>query len=179
MIERKVYRPRCCKCEFHLCYNGDVPQKLKGVFLKAGYRYCTAGKRAWQLTRKEAKATASVPTRCPLVRSPIVLRIYCYKDDSTSILRTLFSAQGVPCSPSEYQYAMRYEGNTMLTAYQFQRLAKQQRPADLLGVPLHTGEVIEIDDGLVPYCFYLESSSIARCIYFSGQKARKNRLEEN
>lgn len=152
---------------------------MKGVPLKAGYRYCTAGKRARQLTEKEAKATSSLPSRCPLFKSPAKLRIYCFKDAKTDFLHTLFSAQGVPRSPSEYQYAMRYEGHIMLTAYQFQKLAKQQKPADLLGIPLDAGEIIEIDDGLVPYCFYLESSSIARCIYFSGEKARKNRLEEN
>ena len=40
-------------------------------------------------------------------------------------------------------------------------------------------EVVEIGDGIVPYCFYLVEPFIVRSIYFNGEKARKNRLEDS
>ena len=177
MVERKVRKPRCHGCAFFLPYREDVPKKVKGVLLKSGYQYCTAGKRAWQFTKSEARKTSSLPSRCPRVNIPADLRVYCWKDGNTEFLHALFMAQGVKFSPSEHQYAMRWEGKTEMTAYQFQKLVKQQRPSELLGLPLHTNEIVEIDDGLEPYCFYLVDRSTARCVYFSGEKARENQLE--
>ena len=36
MIKKKVYKPRCLGRECYHTYNGLVPQKIKGIFLKPG-----------------------------------------------------------------------------------------------------------------------------------------------
>lgn len=73
---------------------------------------------------------------------------------------------------------MRYEGTTDLTASQFQRELRERSVHEILGIVVHTEEVVEIDDGLNPYCFYFSGERfMPYVIYFKGERARENTLE--
>ena len=49
--------------------------------------------------------------------------------------------------------------------------------SDILGFPVRTNEVIEIDDGLKPYCFFVHEYGIELLAYFDRDCARKNKLD--
>ena len=67
-----------------------------------------------------------------------------------------------------------------LTAVQFQKGLSETDAQELLKVPVHWDEVIEIDDGLTPYCFHIPNGGgRPRLIYFKGERARENPLESS
>lgn len=78
----------------------------------------------------------------------------------------------------EYQYAMRYEGVSKLTARELESLESSGTLEQLLGTPVTAEEIIEIDDGLTPYFFYVQNAYTVWCIPFDGEKARQNKLED-
>lgn len=176
MIKKKVCKPRCTGRECYHNYNGLVPQKIKGIFLKPGCRYCTGGKRTRQFKGRDPKTY--VPSWCPLQNSPPILRIYHYKNSQTALLRLLLDRDNVEHNPSEYQYAMRYEGVSKLTARELESWESSGTLEQLLGTPVTAEEIIEIDDGLTPYFFYVQNAYTVWCIPFDGEKARQNKLED-
>ena len=72
---------------------------------------------------------------------------------------------------------MRYEYTTELTAKGFYELTEQKLISDILGFPVRTNEVIEIDDGLKPYWFFVHEYGIELLAYFARDSARKNKLD--
>lgn len=55
-----------------------------------------------------------------------------------------------------HRYQVRQEISLGLTAEQFYTAAQEQTVDEILnGVPVQNGELIEIDDGLAPYFFYV------------------------
>lgn len=72
---------------------------------------------------------------------------------------------------------MRYEGSVAMTARDFFEQAQAQPIADILGFQVKIGEVIEIDDGLVPYYFHVCEYGIDVFTYFDRDRARKNKLK--
>ena len=48
--------------------------------------------------------------------------------------------------------------------------------SDRLGFPLHPWEVLEIDDGLHPYFFYLDDELRLHCIHFRKEDCGRNTL---
>ena len=176
MIKKKVCKPRCTGRECYHNYNGLVPQKIKGIFLKPGCRYCTGGKRTRQFKGRDPKTY--VPSWCPLQKSLPILRIYHYKNIQTALLRLLLDRDNVEHNPSEYQYAMRYEGVSKLTARELESWESSGTLEQLLGTSVTAEEIIEIDDGLTPYFFYVQNAYTVWCIPFDGEKARQNKLED-
>ena len=95
-------------------------------------------------------------------------------------MREMFRQEGKKFPPSDTDYAMRYEGVSPLTAVQFQKGLSETDAQELLKVPVHWDEVIEIDDGLTPYCFHIPNGGgRPRLIYFKGERARENPLESS
>lgn len=174
MIERKVHKPHCYDCPFLMRYNDSVPKKVKGAFLKYGYRYCTCGKRIREFKPRDPKVY--IPSWCPRKKSPAELRIYCYKNDNVWFLQFLLGAEGISQGPLESDYAVRYEGHTELSASAFHEMTDERSPSDVLGIKVHDKEVIEINDGIVPYYFYLAKPIVVLSISFDGEKSRKNHL---
>lgn len=177
MIKVKVRQPRC---EGRNCYQyffGAVPKKIKGVFLRPGCRYCTGGKRTRQFKGRDPKVY--VPSWCPLRKSPPALRIYCYKNSQTAMLRFLLDHE-VKLTPSGYEYAIRYEGTTKLTARELDNWDGSEPLEQFLGIPIRSDEIVEIDDGLIPYYFYVhvQNAYAVCCIPFDGEKARQDKLED-
>ena len=160
-------------------YSGSAPMKIKGVSLKPGYRYCTGGKRTRQFQRRDPKVY--VPSWCPLRNSPAILRIYCYKSSKRALLRLLLKLDGVDYTPRAYDYAMRYEGSTTLTARNLEGWKGDETLEQLLGIAVYLDEIVEIDDGLTPYFFYsrfVRDAFTLCCIPFDGEQARQNKLED-
>ncbi len=176
MIERKVDKPRCGSRPCYLYCSGDIPQKVKGKTLLPGKRYCAGGKRIKPFRSGDPKVYT--PSWCPLRKAPAELRIYCLKNSFTWMVAYMLRKDGVEYSPSAADYAVRYEGTTDLTAWEFQRELHEKSADELLGAAVHTDEIVEIDDGLTPYYFFFSEQRPMPCaILFSGETARKNQLE--
>lgn len=179
MIKIKVRQSRCAGRECYMTYSGSIPKKIKGVFLKPGCRYCTGGKRTRQFQRRDPKVY--VPSWCPLRKLPATLRIYCYKSNNRALLRLLLKLDGVNYTPIAYDYAMRYEGSTTLTARNLEDWKGDETLEQFLGIAVNLEEIVEIDDGLSPYFFYaryVRNVFSLCCIPFDGEKARQNKLED-
>ena len=176
MIERKVDKPRCGSRPCYLYCSGDIPQKVKGKILLPGKRYCAGGKRIKPFRSSDPKVYS--PSWCPLRKAPAELRIYCLKSSFTRMVAYMLRQNGVDISPSAADYAVRYEGTTDLTAKEFQQELHEASVDKLLGTAVHTGEIVEIDDGLTPYYFFFsEKRPMPYVIWFDGEIARKNQLE--
>ena len=63
-----------------------------------------------------------------------------------------------------------------VTARDFYEQMQTQPIADILGFQVEIGEVIEIDDGLVPYYFHVREYGTDVFTYFDRDRARKNQL---
>lgn len=72
---------------------------------------------------------------------------------------------------------MRHECSTKLTAKGFYELTEQQLISDILGFNVWTNEIIEIDDGLKPYYFFVHEYGIEVLACFDQDRARKNKLD--
>lgn len=175
MADTPIHKPRCANCPYCDYHNGPVAQKIKGAFLRVGSRYCSDGKRIRVFKSSDPKVY--VPSWCPRRKSPAELRVYCYKDSNAWYLRQLLEKDGVHSSPSGYEYAVRYEGTVRLTARDFYEQTQRKPIADVLGFRVKTGEVIEIDDGLLPYYFHVCEYGTDVFTYFDRDRARKNKLD--
>ena len=174
MADTPIRKPHCATCPYYGHNDGPVAQKVKGAFLRVGSRYCSGGKRIRVFKPSDPKVY--VPSWCPRRKSPAELRVYCYKDDNTWYLRRLFEQDGIHSTPSGYEYAVRYEGSVTVTARDFYEQMQTQPIADILGFQVEIGEVIEIDDGLVPYYFHVREYGTDVFTYFDRDRARKNQL---
>lgn len=143
--------------------------------MRVGSRYCSGGKRVRVFKSSDPKVY--IPSWCPLRKEPSELRVYCYKDNNTWFLRQLLEQDGVHSSPSGYEYAVRYEGSTALTARDFYEQIQRQPIANILGFQVLFGEVVEIDDGLVPNYFHVCEHGVDVLTHFDRDRARKNKLE--
>ncbi len=115
------------------------------------------------------------PAWCPRRKSPAEYRIYAYKNATVWYYRKRFKEAG--SSPSGYEYALRAEGSTGMAPAAFQKALKDQSPSELLGIPVHTDDVIEIDDGLRPYFFFVTEKKVEVIYRFDKEVALKNQYE--
>ena len=69
---------------------------------------------------------------------------------------------------------MRTEGTTRLSPFEFFREAAVVEISTLLGVEVHSGEIIGIDDGLIPYCFYYRDREVEILKHWRPEIARSN-----
>lgn len=175
MGEMMVHKPRCCDCQHYLVYTDSIPKAIKGVLMKSGCRYCMGGSKPKAFGRGDPKIYPA--SWCPITKSPAELRIYCFKDEETSWMRTMLAAQGIHESPSGYQYAVRYTGSTPLSAIEFYKQIKTKSASEVLELPVHQKEIIEIDDGHRPYYFYISSIFNVDVILFDASRAKQNRLD--
>ena len=176
MASMPIRKPQCANCPHYGYHSGPVAQKVKGAFLRVGSRYCSGGKRIRVFKSSDPKVY--VPSWCPCRKSPAELRVYCYKDTNSWYLRHLLEQDGIHSTPSGYEYAVRYEGSTTLTARDFYKEIQRQPIEDILGFQVKNGEVVEIDDGLVPYYFHICGYGADVFTYFDRDMARQNKLEK-
>ncbi len=177
MPKMLIRKPHCQNCPHYGVHSGPYAQKVKGAFLQVGSRYCAGGKRIKVFKSRDPKT--QIPLWCPRQKSPAELRVYCYKDSNTWYLRYLLESDGIQSPPSGFECAVRYEGTVGLTAREFYEQLQQKFVSDILGFHVRVNEIIEIDDGLVPYYFRISDYGADVLTYFNRDAARKNKLEHS
>ena len=175
MAKNLFHKPRCSSCEYYGVHNESVPKKVAGAFLRVGCRYCSGGKRIRVFKRSDPKVY--IPSWCPRRKESAELRVYCYKDTDAWFLSFLFEQDGAHRSAHGYEYAVRHECSTELTAKGFYESTEHKLISDVLGFPVQVNEVIEIDDGLRPYFFVVHEYGVELLAYFDRDSARKNKLD--
>ena len=90
----------------------------------------------------------------------------------------MLAANGISFFPYPSRYAVRYEGESAYTAMEFAKQIKKHPLAEILSMQLLPYEILEIDDGIRPYCFLVERLGHVRCIRFKSDIARENKYEE-
>lgn len=106
------------------------------------------------------------------------MRIYCYKDINAWYMNFLFEQDGAHRSAYGHEYAVRHKCSTELTAKGFYELTGQKQIDDILGFPVSANEVIEINDGLKPYFFFVHEYGVELIACFDRDSARKNKLDQ-
>ena len=91
----------------------------------------------------------------------------------------MLAANGISFFPYPSRYAVRYEGESPYAAMDFARQIKKRPLAELLSMQLLPYEILEIDDGIRPYCFLVERLGHVRCIRFKSDIARESKYEES
>lgn len=176
MAREKIYRFPCSECPDCFTYREAVPKKVPGAFLQFGERYCRGGKRIRGFKPRDPKVYP--PSWCPKLKNPAEYRIYTYKDADTWYLHYLLKTQGLLDTPCGHEFAVRVDGHTALTARDFWNGVEFKSASEVLGTPVHDGEVVEIDDGLRPRCFHVEDGEVKVLSYFQCDKARGNQYVE-
>lgn len=175
MAAPTVRKPRCSTCPYRFMYLETVPRREGGVNLQFGREYCKAGKTYRQFKAKDPKTYP--PEWCPKRKIPSEFRIYAFKDVNTWYLHRCVTQSSA--APSAYQCAVRCSGTTDLSPASFLSLLEEKSASQLLGVEVRNGEVVEIDDGLKPYCFYITVDRIQVLPLWDTSRARQNTYERN
>lgn len=121
----------------------------------------------------------NVPKWCPKRRVPPTLRIYHFRSPEIEAGESMLAANGISFFPYPSRYAVRYEGESPYTAMDFARQIKKRPLAELLSMQLLPYEILEVDDGIRPYCFLVERLGHVRCIRFKSDIARESKYEES
>ena len=112
--------------------------KTVGSLLNETHYCMKKGKKGKRFLKKDSKLKP--PVWCPLRLTSPVCRIYGFRD----------------ALQVSHRYQVRQEISLGLTAEQFYTAAQEQTVDEILnGVPVQNGELIEIDNGLAPYFFYV------------------------
>lgn len=85
---------------------------------------------------------------------------------------------GTPSFLNSYTYAVRYEGHTDLTPYEFFECCNEKSDDEILGAAVQYYDVVEIDDGIKPAFFYKTEHGYELLFSFDAKTAKKNIREE-
>lgn len=173
MARPTISRPRCLgNCPHRYTHLDTKSELVGGVLLQFGGDYCRAKKRIRRFVPNDAKIY--VPKWCPRLKAPAEYRIYAFKNVDTWYL---CQHMGLEQTPSAHRYAIRASGTTPMTASSFWADVEVSRPDKLLGVPVHTGEIVEIDDGITPYFFHVKEDTVELLPHFDPEPAKQNHYE--
>ncbi len=175
MAGYKIHKFRCVDCADRFTCLDKTPERVAGAALKYGRQYCRGGKKLRMFRPGDPKVYP--PAWCPKQKSAAEYRIYSYMNAAVRYYRRLFKETGSSVSPSGYEYALRAEGNTSMAPAAFQTALKDQSPSELLGIPVYTDDVIEIDDGLRPFFFFITDKKADVICHFDKKVALKNQYE--
>lgn len=176
MAREKICRFRCSDCADCFIYEETDLKKVSGAVLKFGERYCRGGQRIRKFKRGDPKVYP--PSWCPKLISPAQYRVYAYQNADAWYLHRLLRAQGLLNTPRGHEFAVRTDGQTTLSARDFWKEVEFKSASEVLGIPIHDDEVIEIDDGLRPCFFHVEDGAVKVLFCFQSDKARKNQYVE-
>ena len=145
------------------CWNCQFYQKVGS--LASETRYCHGFKRKKARRFRSSDPLIKAPKWCPRRISPPICRIYGFKDERSEYLEGLFRrdyGKDKYASPSPQHYAPRQEISLGLTAKRFYDEVQNHPLHEVLppDADVKDGEIIEIDDGLKPYYFYVQSFGI-------------------
>lgn len=173
MYEEKVRKFKCYYCPDCKLYAGSETKIVHGRRMKPNTKYCTGGKKITIFRSDDPKV--NVPKWCPKRRVPPTLRIYHFRSPEIEAGENMLAANGISFFPYPSRYAVRYEGESPYTAMDFARQIKKRPLAELLSMQLLPYEILEIDDGIRPYCFLVERLGHVRCIRFKSDIARESK----
>ena len=151
--------PSCLSCQYRLVI-GDIASEA---------RYCTGfgKKKPRRFRRSDPKIKP--PRWCPRRLSPPVCRIYGFADKNSELMEFMLRNDLGYIHPSPHHYKLRMEVPLGMTAKEFFAETEKTYLENILPpeVQVKSGEIIEIDDGFRPYCFYVNSfTSVTPLAYF-------------
>ena len=114
-----------------------------------------------------------------LIEPMTITGIYNFRSPEIEAGESMLAANGISFFPYPSRYAVRYEGESPYTAMEFAKQIKNHSLAELLSMQLLPYEILEIDDGIRPYCFLVERLGHVRCIRFKSDIARESKYEES
>ena len=154
--------PGCGQCPHDRKVGGGVSET----------RYCAGFKRRKPKRFGKSDPVSKAPKWCPKRISPPVCRIHGFKDERSAFMDSLWRAeyrtgQMKAVSPAAFHYVFRTEIRLGMTARQFFEESQENPLSDILLEEVCDGEIIEIDDGLRPYYFYvLDFATVVPLPYF-------------
>ena len=135
-------------------------------------RYCSGFKRRKPKRFRSSDPRLKAPKWCPRRLSPPAWRIYGFKDECSEYMELFWrleyeAGRSKVLSPSPLHYKLRTKFPLGKTAKQFYESMQEEPLSDILPESVSSGEIIEIDDGLQPYYFYvLDYGTIIHLPYF-------------
>lgn len=168
--------PSCSDCPAFLrCEKTDLEKN--GVRLEPGSCYCISGKRPRRFSSKAVRIR--VPDWCPRRKKPCEIRVYDFKSANDRLMHSFLQCEFKhDINPEERRYAIAYEGHTELTPRNFWLACNKAPIKELIGQTVRWYCIVEIDDGLRPYCFYRTEKRFILLPYFRTETARKNIMED-
>ena len=151
--------PSCINCQYRLVI-GDIASET---------RYCTGFRKKKPRRFRRSDPRIKPPKWCPRRLSPPVCRIYGFADKNSELMEFMVRSDLGYIHPSPHHYKLRMEVPLAMTAKQFFLKTQNAYLENILPpqVQVETGEIIEIDDGFRPYCFYVDSfASVTPLAYF-------------
>lgn len=135
-------------------------------------RYCAGFKHRKPKLFNGSDPAYKAPKWCPRRITPPLCRIYGFKDEHSACMDLLWRAEYRAgrmkiVFPAAFRYKFRTEIRLGMTARQFFDASREGPLQDILQEEVCDGEIIEIDNGLQPYYFYvLDSATVIPLPYF-------------
>ena len=170
----EVKRSNCETCTYRLESDKEHPDY--SVY------YCTGkGKNSRRLKKKDRGAFP--PDWCPRYIDPPKLRIYSPVGKKHALDRFDKSTWYTP-NPSPQQYRLRLEMDSPISAFNLYesitgllqwRSVRLEDVCELAGTEVEDEDVLELDDGIRPICFYLDTrlDEVFTVIRFNVQQFRR------
>ena len=157
--------PSCLNCQYRLVI-GDFTSET---------RFCTGFKKKKPRRFRRSDPRIKPPKWCPRRLSPSVCRIYGFADKNSELMEFMLRNDLGYIHPSPHHYKLRIEVPLGMTAKEFFEETEKTYLENILPpeVQVKSGEIIEIDDGFRPYCFYVNSSASVTSLAFFEIKAQK------
>ena len=147
-----VKLPTCSGCDAAYLHTGRTEER-DGVLMHPYDRYCLGGKRPRRF--RPSDTTRKPPKWCPRRKSPCEVRVYGFVSDDEREMHYFFARLRGERTPNESSYGLRCQTTTKLSPKAFWRGVMEGKTAkELLALDVALYEVVEIDDGIKPVCFY-------------------------
>ena len=150
------------QCPYHQRVGGGISET----------RYCSGFKRKKPKRFRRSDPVSKAPKWCPKRIDPPICRIHGFKDERSAYMDFLWrmeyrAGKLKTISPASFHYTLRTEIQLGMTAKQFFDASQENPLRDILPEEVTAGEIIEIDDGLQPYYFYvLNFATVIPLSYF-------------
>ena len=159
--------PSCLNCQYRLVMGN----------LSSETRYCTGFKKKKARRFRSSDPQIKPPKWCPRRLSPTICRIYGLKDTNSELMEFMLRNEVGIIHPSPHHYKLRTEIPLGMTAKEFFSETEKEYLKNILPpqVEVKAGEIIEIDDGFRPYCFYVDSfASVTPLAAFEMRKSKQD-----
>ena len=169
--DNKLSYPSCVGCSGNYLHSKAAVMHQYGVTMHLGDHFCIEGKRARKFRRSDPKSRC--PDWCPKRKDPCELRVYGFINEQERAMHS-FCCDHFSDAPESRRYGVRFVGTTPLTPQQFwEQCSSGVDVEPSHGVELY--EVLEIDDGIKPVCFYRFMKGFRIDPYFKAEDARRRK----